>query len=131
VLHFKQTVQPHTAVAVQAAEEPERFSSGRYVESIDLSSSFQATGQELRLQVLLASIDNTETLGMPREANVELLPDPLEGVPELLPLPRIVETSAELEFFQRQVGQTVAAKVAAIIGAMQPLMGAAPVPVEE
>ena len=65
----------------QKSDRPQ-FSAGEIIEVIDLSRVFEPTGDELDLQRLLAGLDQTEFLPMPRLV-----------APEQLPFPRLVDVA--------------------------------------
>jgi len=131
-LKLKETIRTKPVVAEEAAQEPERYVAGRFVELIDLSTVYEPTGQELALQMLLGSIDDTETLGMPRTFEAETLPPP-----RLFATNAFSDASEEassppsqLEIIRRRVSLIMVEKFAEILSEMQPLKGSVPAPVE-
>lgn len=111
-----------------ASESPalERYTSGEVVEVIDLSRTFEPTGDELALRILLDGMDMVEQLPLPRCME-----------PEPLPAPRVVarrelKDAAEeassppinLEQVGNQVTKYLAWRLAEIVYAVQPLKGA-------
>jgi hypothetical protein len=87
-LKLEEIIRTQPQTAPNPVETTERFSAGPFVELIDLSTVYEPTGEELALQFLLGSIDNTDYLPMPREAEFECLPQPGCTGGEVLPQPR-------------------------------------------
>jgi hypothetical protein len=75
------TFAPVSAPVASESPEPEsRFVSGPITESFDLSRTFEPTGDELTLSLLLAA------------NQPEQLPEPRDAGPELAPLPRVARS---------------------------------------
>ena len=84
------------------------------VEFIDLSRVFEPTGDELDLETLLAGVQETEILGMPRPAKSSPIDDAAE---EASSLPNT------LEMLKARALCFIAAKLAEVTSRLQPLMG--------
>jgi hypothetical protein len=114
--------------AYDDSERIERFTTGEVRETIDLSHSFDATGEELTLKNLLDSVE-PELLPLPRQ--LELLPAPRLAVGAA-----VAESAEEasttrpsgLKELYEQVVERLAEKAAAIISELQPLKGSEALP---
>ncbi len=145
-LQLEEAIRTRPQSAPCAAETTERFSAGQFVELIDLSSVFEPTGEELALQFLFASIDGTEYLSMPRVAEIECLPEPVQTAYEALPQPRLAavdkfpdageeasspSSPSRFDLLRQQMGEILARKLAELISEMQPLKGSVPPPIDD